>query len=241
MSGFIKLNRCASTLELLQAPNEWALLSLIAYRGQWSKETISIHGLMPGQSFIGDCKACGLSQKQYVTAKKHLQEWGLATFKGTNKGTIATLSDTRIYDIFGNNKDKPKIPQGERVGTYGDKPAVTNENGTKERKLKPKDEGERGNDSPKIKINDYGDIMNPDNPPITVACTVTGDYWNSAGAGFFNKALKIIGDRCFREAVAELWGELKSDTIDNPGAILTNKLKKLMKHAEEAQTEGAKR
>ncbi len=241
MSGFITLHRVPNTVELLQDPKAWTLLSLIAIRARWSGDTISIHGLLPGQAFIGDCKSCGLSPKEYITAKKRLEKWGLVSFKGTNKGTIATLLNRDVYDIYGKNRDEPTVSQTPGKGISRDNPATTNEDGTKNRKLKPKDVNVRGNDSPKIKINGYEDIMNPDNPPITVACTVTGDYLNSKWADNFHRAHLIIGDRRFREAVAELWGERKTDTICNPGAILTNKLKKLMKHAEEAQTEGAKR
>ncbi len=228
MSGFITLHRVHSTVELLQDPKAWTLLSLIAIRARWSGDTISIHGLLPGQAFIGDCKSCGLSPKEYITAKKRLEKWGLVSFKGTNKGTIATLLNRDVYDIYGKNRDEPKGSQTASKGISGVKPATTNENGTQNRKLKPKDVGERGNDSPRIEINDYGDILNPNNPPIAVACAVTGDDFHSKGAGFFYKAHQEVGDKLFRGTVAQLWGEMKSDEINSPGAMLTFKFKNLM-------------
>jgi hypothetical protein len=39
-----------------------------------------------------------MSRQEYRTAKKKLEDWGIATFRATNKGTIAKLCDTRVYD-----------------------------------------------------------------------------------------------------------------------------------------------
>ena len=41
----------------------------------------------------------GTNDRTYRTAKKKLQEFGFATFEGMNKGTIAKLSNTDVYDI----------------------------------------------------------------------------------------------------------------------------------------------
>lgn len=56
-------------------------------------------GLKTGQCFLGDTKEIGITPKQYRTAKKLLEKIGFATFKGTNKGTTATLVSVDVYDI----------------------------------------------------------------------------------------------------------------------------------------------
>lgn len=52
-----------------------------------------------GQALIGDYANYGMSRQNYRTAKSNLQRWGLVTLQITTKGTIATLSNTIVYDI----------------------------------------------------------------------------------------------------------------------------------------------
>jgi len=89
--GFVKLHRSDTALALLASdPKSFNLLTLIAFRA--SRET--------GEALIGDWKAMGAtSEAAYRRTKKRLQAAGLATFKPTNRGTIATLADTRVFDI----------------------------------------------------------------------------------------------------------------------------------------------
>lgn len=96
--GFIKLNRGPETLELLHDPNAFILLTVIALRARRTDE-FNVHNLRCGQALIGDYEKYGLSRQQYRTAMKRLGQWGLATFKPTTRGTVATLADRRIYDI----------------------------------------------------------------------------------------------------------------------------------------------
>jgi hypothetical protein len=63
---------------------------------------------------------------------KHLNKWGLATFKPTTRGTIATLCDTRIYDINEAGAVKPATNDRQTR----DKQATTNKNEKKEKKDK---------------------------------------------------------------------------------------------------------
>jgi hypothetical protein len=97
-TGFIKLNRSPETLELLNDPNAFVLLTVIALRARRTDE-FNIHNLQIGQALIGDHRKYGLSEQQYRSAVKRLRKWGLAAFKPTSRGTIATLIDSRIYDI----------------------------------------------------------------------------------------------------------------------------------------------
>lgn len=96
--GFIKLVRDSNIEELLKYPHAYALLTLIALRAKRAND-IGFNNLEIGKCYIGDCKTIGASPRQYRTAKKRLSICGLATFKGTNKGTIAKLTNTRVFDV----------------------------------------------------------------------------------------------------------------------------------------------
>jgi hypothetical protein len=100
MSGFIKLMRDSDLFESMISRgkhNEFILLSVIALRA--SRVDNPVSGLSIGQCYLGDFKAIGLTEQKYRTAKKNLEEWKIVTFKGTSKGTIATLVSTGVYDI----------------------------------------------------------------------------------------------------------------------------------------------
>lgn len=97
-NGWIKLNRSVNTLEVLKRPNVFALLTQIAIRARRTNQ-LNIHGLAIGEALIGDHAACGLTRQEYRTAKRKIEKMGLASFKTTSKGTIATILDTSIYDI----------------------------------------------------------------------------------------------------------------------------------------------
>lgn len=96
--GFVKIKRSTETLEIIKDPKAFVLLTQIALRAKRT-DGFSAANLDPGQALIGDYQAIGLSEQEYRSAKQRLERHGLATFKGTNKGTIATLCDTRVYDI----------------------------------------------------------------------------------------------------------------------------------------------
>lgn len=97
MISYVQLLRSKETEELMKYPAAFILLTIIAIR---AKRTFNfnIHNLKIGEAFIGDYKTIGLTEQQYRTAKKKLKEWGFATFRGTNKGTIATLTSSNVYN-----------------------------------------------------------------------------------------------------------------------------------------------
>ena len=99
MSRFITLHCGEETKELLrQHPNAFLLLTQIAMRAKW--KDCPIMKLKAGQAFIGDWREAGLhSEMAYRHAKDILTDCKLATFQGTNRGTVATLTDTRIFSI----------------------------------------------------------------------------------------------------------------------------------------------
>ena len=90
--------RCKETEELFRDPLAFVLLTLIAYRARRSDE-FSTDGLSTGEALIGDYKNMGLTKQEYRTRKKKLEKWGFVTLKTTNRGTVATIVGTRIYDI----------------------------------------------------------------------------------------------------------------------------------------------
>jgi len=135
MNGFIKLKRSPETLELLDDPNAFVLLTVIALRARRSDE-FNIHNLQSGDALIGDYRKYGLTHRQYRTATKHLRQWGFAVFKPTTRGTVATLCDTRIYDINEVQSDKQKTNERQT----GDKQTSTNKkekNEKNEKKYSP--------------------------------------------------------------------------------------------------------
>ena len=86
-------------MELIKASkNAFVLLYVIAQRAQRT-DRINQHNLKPGEAFLGDHESYGMSEGEYRNAKKVLKRFRLATFRRTNRGTIATLIDTSIFDI----------------------------------------------------------------------------------------------------------------------------------------------
>jgi hypothetical protein len=96
--SFIKFLRSPESLELLKRPKAFALFALIAYRAKRSDER-SVLGLGLGEALVGDLGSIGLSEQEYRTAKQVLERMNLATFRGTTRGTVACLIDSRVFDI----------------------------------------------------------------------------------------------------------------------------------------------
>ena len=105
--GFVKLRRYAA-LELLQDdPKSFLLLSLISLRARWSNTGVNPYNLRPGEALIGDPETCGLTRQQYRTARERLERYGFATFRPTNRGTIARITESAPYEIFGEAANQP--------------------------------------------------------------------------------------------------------------------------------------
>ena len=95
--------------------------------GKMLHDGFNRYNLAVGEAMVSGYAAYGLSHRQYRTAVKNLEKWGFATFKTTNKGTIATLTSSSVFDISGKPNDKqPDRPQTNK-GQAGDKRATTNE------------------------------------------------------------------------------------------------------------------
>lgn len=99
MSGWFACYRTDEARELQERyPFAFLLLFQIAQRAKW--KPCGITGLDVNQAFVGDYKKAGIpSEMAYRHAKKVLESNGLATFKGTNKGTVATINNQSVFGI----------------------------------------------------------------------------------------------------------------------------------------------
>jgi len=98
MSRFIKYNPDSEMSIFLQSkPIANHLASIIATRAR--RKDCLFTGLKIGECYLGDYKKIGLSEQQYRTAKNTLKRIGLATFQGTNKGTVAKLVSIDVWDL----------------------------------------------------------------------------------------------------------------------------------------------
>lgn len=136
-SGWIALHRSEEAFALLENhPNAFLLLTQIAIRAKW--KDCQIAGLKAGQALIGDWKKAGLpSEKAYRHAKKLLARWQLAAFQGTNKGTVATLSNSIVFSISNERRGEQRGGQKADKGHTRDGQGATNEQGNKENTKTP--------------------------------------------------------------------------------------------------------
>jgi len=133
-SGFVKLQRSDKTEELLKDMNAFALATVIALRAR-RRNIFSIHNLKVGEALLGDYKNYGMTEREYRTAKLKLSTWGIASFRATNKGTIAKLADNSIYDI------NQELSDEQATGSFG-------QNNTKRQKNDEPDDRQKINTSP---------------------------------------------------------------------------------------------
>ena len=98
MTNYYQTLRTEENLELMKYPNAYVLLSLIAFRAKRTDKWNGL-GLKPGEALIGDYKTIGLTRQKYRTALQKLKEWQFVTIKTTNKGTIAKITNTMVFNI----------------------------------------------------------------------------------------------------------------------------------------------
>jgi Tfp pilus assembly protein PilW len=133
VSSWIAYHR-SDEAEELQArhPNAFLLLAQIARRARW--KDCPIKKLKAGQALVGDWKKAGIpSEMAYRIAKDVLSDCGLATFKGTTKGTIATLCSSSIFslsELENNGQGNEQATDEERTNNGR---ATTNVQGYKEK------------------------------------------------------------------------------------------------------------
>jgi hypothetical protein len=125
---FIKLKRSADTLELLRYPKAFSLAALIALRANRRGPDYSAFSLEKGEALIGDYESCGLTRGEYRWAKFVLERGNFATFRTTNKGTIAKLINSDIFDINIERDDQQNNKLATTKRPSDDHQATTNKN-----------------------------------------------------------------------------------------------------------------
>ena len=102
---YFKANREGTVFEYMakKRPSAFLLLFLIAKR---AKRTIDHpdKSLEIGEAYIGDYETYGVTKQIYRTDKAFLKSTGQVTYKTTNKGTIARLIKTDLFNI---NEEEP--------------------------------------------------------------------------------------------------------------------------------------
>ena len=88
----------------------------------------------------------GLTRQQYRTAKENLEKWKIATFKTTNKGTIALLLNNDFFDINANDEQPSKEPTPNHQPTNAQPSIQPSGNHYQEGK-----EGKEGKEDKKVK------------------------------------------------------------------------------------------
>jgi len=96
--SYVQFCRTDVSKELMKNPKAFTLLAQIALRARRTNR-FNINELIAGEALIGDFKSIGMSRQEYRTALKKLQKWGFVTIKTTNKGTIAMLCNSDVFNI----------------------------------------------------------------------------------------------------------------------------------------------
>jgi hypothetical protein len=135
MSGFVKLIRGPDTDELLLDPPAFALLCQVALRARRT-DGYNVHKLEVGEALIGDYKKVGLTRRQYRTRLDRLVNAGFLTIKTTNKGTIAKLTNARVFDINSEENGKQNDQHATNKRPSNGQQAATNKNDKKEKNEK---------------------------------------------------------------------------------------------------------
>jgi hypothetical protein len=129
VASYIKLIRGSTALEDMARNGHYEEMVLLMFIAKRARRTpCRITGLDIGEAMIGDFKNYGMTERKYRTAKNNLEKWGFSTFKTTNKGTVAKLIDSTVYDINAEESDGQidEQPTDNRRAT--DEQATSNKN-----------------------------------------------------------------------------------------------------------------
>ncbi len=123
--GYVRMIRSPATDELLRDPLAFALLAQIVIRARW-KSPFDLDDLELWEARIGDHDNCGMTRQQYRTRLRRLEKCGLITTRTTNKGTIAKLVSTDVFDLRLPSEQAesrpPKQPAALPLKTAGQQP-----------------------------------------------------------------------------------------------------------------------
>ena len=133
---WLKLHRGRVTEELMAAkPRALLLLMQIAIRVQRTK-AFNRYDLDVGEALLGDYKSLKMTEGQYRAAKKFLKKHSFATFRATNRGTIAKLINTEVFDPNLDNEDELNNDQISSKQRTANDPTTTTNNVKKENNSK---------------------------------------------------------------------------------------------------------
>jgi hypothetical protein len=120
--GFIQIQRQAE--ELFESDlDAYLLMTQIMFRALRKESKYNKHKLQINQALVGDYKAISLTRQRYRDAMDRIENrYRLASFKGTNKGTIATLLNVEFCDI---NCEKTNHQTNEKEPTENHQEEIT--------------------------------------------------------------------------------------------------------------------
>jgi hypothetical protein len=116
--GFVKFMRTPDSYRIISKKSEWSMLGYIALHMRFEDDRFG--DLQKGECFMS-AESVGLTQREYRTAKKNLADWNLATFRTTNRNTIAKLVDSSIFDVGNQKTDKQTDKQNPKKETKPEK------------------------------------------------------------------------------------------------------------------------
>lgn len=109
-AGYIKLMREAEEL-LIEDPDAFLLLTYIAFRANRQPKKHNRLDIGVGECLIKGCDSVGLTRQRYRDAVRALSAvHQKATFRKTNRGLIAKLTSSDIYDINPVGKEPSEKP-----------------------------------------------------------------------------------------------------------------------------------
>lgn len=217
-SGWIALHRSDETAELLDRyPDAVLLLTLIAYRARWKRPLIP-DGLNFGEALIGknDFERWGKNwtERRYRSAKKVLQSAGLVTFRATNKGTIATLLNAKVFSLTHDHRDE----QNATLST--DQRRTSGEQPTSKRRLTNK--GNKDNKENKGEIPSREQVLAQVGSvpyPLTKECADAYCVDRTADGWVSRNGLLISDWRGDLQRYARHWKNHEQKSNRNPNAV----------------------
>lgn len=139
--GWFRAMRTPEAMEVIGAnPLAYILAAIIGHRGRYNP-AFNRYGLKLGECLLGDYENYGMTRQEYRTAMRQLKEWGFATFRTTNKGTVGKLIDTRLFSIFrteANQQDNHRLTNEQPTANHR---LTTIKNGSRSGELKDQKRG----------------------------------------------------------------------------------------------------
>lgn len=156
---YFKSYRSEVAMELLAASkNAFLLLYQINFRAKRT-DSFNRHDLAIGEALVGDFKNIGLTEGQYREAKKFLAKHHFATFKATNKGTIAKLINFDVFDPNLEDSNGQHNTPATNQRRTNNEPTTTNKNDKNDKNEKGKAFRTKQEISPNVQIIQLGEAI----------------------------------------------------------------------------------